>query len=170
MAIPQRASQIPQDKRVTVYYAEGPNGLQTDPKGSRHTEVLDAVGAINVHEGSETTGFGRIEVSLEQVAEWDPDIILVDGKAGYDYILSDSRWQIMRAVRNNNVILIPSQPFDWFDRPPGINRVIGIPWLAKTLYPDVFSDVDLNSLVKEFYSKFYHYNLSDADVRNLMTP
>jgi len=61
-------------------------------------------------------------------------------------------------------------PYPWFDRPPGINRIIGIPWTAKVLYPDTFSDVNLPALTKEFYLKFYHFDLSDNELDSLLDP
>ena len=30
---------------------------------------------------------------------------------------------------------VPNAPFDWFDRPPSVNRLIGTWWLASILYP-----------------------------------
>ncbi|HHP50627.1 MAG TPA: hypothetical protein ENM97_01810 [Moorella mulderi] len=42
--VQEKARNIPPEKRVRVYYAEGPDGLQTDPRGSHHIQVLDLVG------------------------------------------------------------------------------------------------------------------------------
>jgi glutamyl-tRNA synthetase len=42
-----KAEQIPEDERVRVYYAEGAEGLETDPQGSIHTQVLDLVAFDN---------------------------------------------------------------------------------------------------------------------------
>lgn len=166
--IPPRVAQIPESERVKVYYAEGPDGLKTDPKGSRHTRVLDIAGGVNVAEHPIKTGYGRIGVSLEQIVVWDPDVIITSSGGFYKKVFDDPKWQVLRAVRDKRVYLIPYGPFGWFDRPPGINRIIGIPWLAKTLYPEEFKDIDLESEMNEFYSKFYHYELSDADIQNLL--
>ncbi|MDI6813045.1 MAG: ABC transporter substrate-binding protein [Desulfitobacteriaceae bacterium] len=43
-----KAAQIPQDKRLKVYYAEGTKGLETEPDGSMHIETLQVVGGLNV--------------------------------------------------------------------------------------------------------------------------
>ena len=42
----------------------------------------------------------------------------------------------MRAVREKRVYLAPTAPFGWIDRPPSLNRVIGLKWLAGLFYPD----------------------------------
>lgn len=164
------AAQIPAEKRVTVYYAEGPKGLQTDPKGSQHTEVLDLVGGINVADVVMKGGMGMTDVSLEQVLAWNPDVILsrsAEQGGAINAILTDSKWQQIEAVKNNRVYLIPDSPFCWFDRPPSANRIIGVQWLANLLYPETF-DLDMKTEIKEFYSLFYHLDLSDQQVETLL--
>jgi len=42
----------------------------------------------------------------------------------------------LSAVKDHRVYRIPSVPWDWFDRPPSVNRLIGVRWLAQVLYPD----------------------------------
>ena len=46
--------------------------------------------------------------------------------------------------------------------------IIGIPWVAKILYPDKFQNLDLVNEVKEFYSDYYNYQLSDNDANNIL--
>ena len=38
------------------------------------------------------------------------------------------------------------------------------------LITEMFSDLDMPALTREFYSKFYHYDLSDSDVESLLDP
>lgn len=75
----------------------------------------------------------------------------------------------MNAVKNKQVYMVPQSPFSWFENPPGANSILGIAWTAKVLYPDKFQSMDLKSLTKEFYSDFYHYNLTDSEVSNLLS-
>ena len=168
--VTSRVSSIPGSQKVRVYYAEGPKGLQTDPTGSPHAELIDLAGGINIADCAITPGNGRTTVSLEQVTKWSPDVIIVGDPGFYKTIYNDTLWQPIPAVKNHRVYLVPQSPFTWFDRPPGVNRIIGIPWTAKVLYPEKFSDMDLAALTKEFYSKFYHYDLSDNEVNNLLGP
>ncbi|MGB4505229.1 MAG: ABC transporter substrate-binding protein, partial [Syntrophaceticus sp.] len=56
--IQEKSKKIEESERVRVYYAEGAKGLQTDPKGSHHTEVLDLVGGINVADVELKGGMG----------------------------------------------------------------------------------------------------------------
>jgi iron complex transport system substrate-binding protein len=164
------ASRIPESEKRGVYYAEGPKGLMTDPKGSQHSQLIELCGGVNVAQCPIKKGYGRAEVSIEQVLNWDPDVIIAGDPTFYEKIYSNPLWQNITAVKNHDVYLTPLSPFCWFDRPPSVNRIIGIPWTAKMLYPEKFGDMDLNSLTKEFYSKFYHCALSDEEVYEILHP
>lgn len=163
-------SKIPDSKMVRVYYAEGLVGLETDPEGSMHTEVLKMVGGKNVAKIPLPGSYGRGTVSFEQILVWKPELILVcldrghpHGTEHYTNILSHQSWQTIDAVKKGNVYCIPSLPFNWFDRPPSVNRLIGIRWLGNLLYPDYFK-IDIKRETKEFYKLFYHKDLTDDEL------
>jgi iron complex transport system substrate-binding protein len=172
-AVTRAVAKIPPGKRGKVYYAEGLKGLETDPKGSMHTEVLELAGGINVAEVPILKGYGRSAVSWEQLLAWNPEVIIVgyDKEAIngglYQQIRSDSTWGKLKAVRTKRVYQIPSYPFDWFDRPPGVNRIIGVKWLANLLYPG-YVKLDPEAAVQEFYQKFYRRRLTGAEVAELL--
>ena len=166
--VTERAASIPGDERVGVYYAEGPRGLTTDPSGSSHSELIDLCGGRNIADCAITPGMGMTEVSMEQVIAWDPDVILVENPGFYAAVGTDPAWQEITAVKTGRVYLTPRTAFCWFDRPPGINRIIGIPWTAKTLYPDLFRDMDLESLVREYHEIFLHVSLSDDQIHQIL--
>lgn len=161
-------STIPEDQKVRVYYAEGSAGLQTDPSGSSHSQLINLCGGINVAQVPIKQGMGMSDVSMEQVLQWNPDIIITNNPQFYQKVYSDSAWQSLKAVKDHKVYLTPTSPIGWFDRPPGVNTIIGIPWTAKVLYPDKFQNINMTQLTKEFYSEFYHYSLTDSDVKDLL--
>ena len=43
-------------------------------------------------------------------------------------------------------------------------------WMAKTMYPDLFADIDLEQQVKDYYQEIYGVELSDEDVSAMFTP
>ena len=167
------AASIPREKRVRVYYAEGPKGLQTDPAGSYHTEILDLVGAVNVADVPGGSGYGRVTISLEQLIAWNPEVII----SGYEYgqrpdlaldrLTADPAWSQLTAVKKRQVFETPHLPFNWFDRPPSVNRIIGIRWMGNLLYPDHFPG-HLRQETREFYDKFYHVQLTDTQLDELL--
>jgi iron complex transport system substrate-binding protein len=161
-------STIPEDQKVRVYYAEGTAGLQTDPSGSSHSQLINLCGGINVAQVPVKQGMGMSDVSMEQVLAWNPEVIITNNKQFYSSVYSNSSWKDVKAVQDKRVYLTPLSPIGWFDRPPGVNTIIGIPWTAKVLYPDKFQNMNITSLTKEFYSEFYHYNLTDDDIKDLL--
>ncbi|MBP1764360.1 MAG: periplasmic binding protein [Firmicutes bacterium] len=158
---------------VTVYYAEGRRGLETEPRGSWHAEIIEYVGGKNVADPNlpGTTSIGRSPVSMEQVMAWNPEVILIgyfrDGESSsFPSIMNEKEWRDVRAVQDRRVYEIPTGPFNWFDRPPAVSRQIGIRWVANLLYPDVYP-FEFRSEVKRFYSLFYHYQLSEKELDEL---
>jgi iron complex transport system substrate-binding protein len=168
--VTERVASIPDDERVGVYYAEGPRGLTTDPTGSQHSELIELCGGRNIADCAITPGIGMTEVSMEQIIAWDPEVILAGDPGFYATVRTDPLWQDITAVKNGRVYLTPRTAFCWFDRPPGINRIIGIAWTAKVLYPDLFGDMDLEGLVREYHETFIHVSLTDDQIHQILNP
>ncbi|WP_048189700.1 ABC transporter substrate-binding protein [Methanobacterium sp. SMA-27] len=161
------SSTIPDTEKKRVYYARDSTGLMTNPEGSTHTQLIELSGGINVAQVPLTKG--SIGVSMEQILDWNPDVIIASDPSFYNNVYSNPLWQNVKAVKDKQVYLVPNSPFNWFEGPPGANTIIGIPWTAKVLYPDKFKDIDLKNLTKEYYSNFYHFNLTDDQVYNILS-
>jgi iron complex transport system substrate-binding protein len=147
-----------------VYYGRSPSGLQTGGKGSINVEVLDFLGARNAAAEARA---GLATVSFEQVILWDPEVILTTDPNFWKSAWTDPRWRAVKAVAAKRVHLSPHLPFGWFDFPPGANRLLGIWWAGKLLYPKEF-DVDLRAKVTEFHRLFYHREPSAAQLDALL--
>jgi iron complex transport system substrate-binding protein len=139
--ITQRIAFVPREKRPRVYYARGPRGLVTGLGGSINVETIELM-AVNV--AGETHG-GLANVSIEQVLLWNPQVIVTTGR----------------------VHLSPKMPFGWVDFPPSVNRLIGLWWLGKILYPDKFPE-DMRELTRDFYTKFYHRTPTDTQIDHVL--
>jgi iron complex transport system substrate-binding protein len=150
-----------------VYYARGLDGLETALDGSINTEMLGYVGAINVARAADR--HNTASVSLEQVLAWNPEVIVTMDERFYRAVWSNPLWQSVAAVREKRVHLAPRLPFGWFDSPPAVNRLIGVRWLAAALYPDIFSS-DLREATSDFYRRFYHVSLTEAQLDTLLKP
>jgi len=162
-AITGRIADIAAEQRPRVYYARGPRGLVTGLGGSINVETIELI-ARNVAGG---TPGGLANVSIEQVLLWNPDVIVTIDQEFAAAVRSDSSWAAVKAVRDNNVHLSPKLPFGWVDFPPGPNRLIGLWWLAKILYPQRFPE-DLRMLTREFYGRFYHVTPTDAQIDQVL--
>ncbi|NNM72455.1 iron ABC transporter substrate-binding protein [Enterovirga aerilata] len=162
--IAQRVATVPADRRPRVYYARGPRGLETGRGGSINVESLDMLGAVNVAGG---TGGGLATVSLEQVLAWDPEVIVTIDRDFAAFVRQDPAWASVRAVRDGRVHLSPKLPFGWVDFPPSVNRLIGLIWLGKLLYPALFPE-DLVAETRAFYRLFYHVTPSDEGIARVL--
>ena len=149
--------------RPRVYYARGPRGLVTGLGGSINVETIEAL-AQNV--AGENQG-GLANVSIEQVLLWNPDVIITIDQDFAASVRGDPGWASVKAVRDGRVHLSPKMPFGWVDFPPSVNRLIGLRWLAKILYPDKVSE-DIRAQTREFYAMFYHRTPSDAQIDNVL--
>ena len=162
------ASSIPESEKKSVYYASGEDGLSSYASGASHGQLISLVGGKNVADTEVQDSGSELTVSIEQVMKWNPDVIIATDEDFYNNVYSDSKWASVKAVKDHRVYISPQSPFKWFDRPPGANIIIGVPWTAKVIYPDKYSDINMVGATKEFYSNFYHYDLSDDQAKEIL--
>jgi iron complex transport system substrate-binding protein len=159
-----RIDRIPADGRPRVYYARGPRGLETGLGGSINVETIEFLGVRNV--AAERKG-GMATVSVEQVLVWNPDVIITIDRDFAASVRTDPVWAPIKALQAGRVHLSPKLPFGWVDFPPSANRLIGLWWLAKILYPEQFPE-DLRPLTRDFYTRFFHKTPSDAQIEHVL--
>ena len=156
----------PEDERPRVYLARGPDGLETGMKGSINTEIIERAGGRNVaDDGGRTKGL--IRASMEQVIVTNPDTIVTWDRNFFARVSGDPLWQGIDAVQRGRVYLSPTAPFGWIDRPPSLNRMMGLIWMAGLLYPDKWEG-DLREDTRAFYKLYYHVDLSDEQLERLL--
>ena len=72
---------IPEEKKVSVYYAEERDGLATDCDRSYHAELINLSGGRNIYRCEPRDTMGMEKISLEEVIRCDPQVILVKEEA-----------------------------------------------------------------------------------------
>jgi iron complex transport system substrate-binding protein len=161
--ITDRMKTIPENNRKTVFYASNKD-LSTDVNWG--ISFVATSGGVNV-----AKDLGNAQVNPEKLAEWNPDVIIVQGSTDGTYpnkdILTNPQLSGLSAIKNGQVYNVPNGGF-WWCR-PSPESPLGFLWLAKTLYPDTFADVDLKSEMKTFFKKFYRYDLSDQDAEMILS-
>lgn len=165
--------EVPEDKKVRIYYGNGEDSLETAPAGSAHGQIIDMVNAANVADLEMGEG-SRVQISAEQLLAWDPDVIVVNGEPKADMsgasaaetILANPDYASLKAVQNQQVYGTPNAPFSWMDRPMGPNRIVGIRWLSGLIYPE-YLNYNVDEEVKEFFDLFYHVQLTDEQLENI---
>ena len=167
-------SDIPEEKKVSVYFGNGEDSLETAPRGSQHAQILDVINAVNVADLELGDG-SRVQISAEQLLAWDPDVIVVNGEPKADKsgssaaedILSNPDYASLKAVQDQKVYGTPNAPFSWVDRPAGPNRLIGMRWFSALIYPE-YIKCDINEEIHKFFNLFYHVDLSDEQLENVL--
>lgn len=165
--------EVPEDKKVRIYYGNGEDSLETAPAGSAHGQIIDMVNAVNVADLEMGEG-SRVQISAEQLLAWDPDVIVVNGEPKADMsgasaaeaILVNPDYASLKAVQDQQVYGTPNTPFSWMDRPMGPNRIVGIRWLSGLIYPE-YLNYNVDEEVKEFFDLFYHIQLTDEKLENI---
>lgn len=161
------ADRVPAGPGPRVYYAIGGDGCRTVRRDSIHVESLAMLGAINVADVPSGPG-GRVRVTIDDIGRWNPDLVITIDAAFHKAGRGLAGWSDLPAARAGQIHLAPSAFLSWFDYPPSLNRVIGLPWLAALFYPDIFTD-DLADEVREFYELFYGIALNEPEARHLIT-
>lgn len=157
---------IPDSERVNLGYFLGDAGLNTIAKTSYQGQVIDLC-ANNVAVLEKATGSGQgQEVSLEQIALWNPDLIIFAPDSIYDTVADDPAWDGIAAIDNGNFYETPASPYNWLNNPPTVNQVMGMQWLPRLLYPDKF-DTSIADVTKSYYKMFYGYDMSDQEVADM---
>lgn len=142
---------IPEDKKVRVYMANP--DLNTYGSGKYTGLMMQHAGAMNV---AAATVKGARQVSLEQVLQWNPQVIFVQDRYPdvVKEITTDPQWQAIDAVKNHRVWLMPEYAKAWgYPMPEAL--AIGELWMAKKLYPERYKNVDVDAQAQDYYQRFY---------------
>ena len=159
-----------ENKKSLIYVtAIDGNSVSMMGQGSYHADVIDFV-SNNVVPPTVVSGGSGDGYTMEDILQMNPDFIIVaytTDHAYYNTIMTDPMWQSLPAVQNGNVYEAPNGPYNWMGGPPSVHRLLSMIWIGNLLYPDVF-DYNVDDRVKEFYSLFFHYDLTDEELDELM--
>lgn len=153
---------IAEADRPTILYLLGDAGQNVMAKGSFQAGVVDMVANnVAVVEKASGSGTGN-ESSLEQIANWNPQMIVFAPQSVYDSVASDPAWATLDAVASGNYYEVPGAPYNWLSGPPSVNQLMGMQWLAHLCYPDAF-DSSMQDVVTDYYETMYDYDLSQSE-------
>ncbi len=156
--------EIAEEDRPTVLHGNSVYTCTLDGTGTIIDTWINAAGGRNAV--SDATSDATTQFSLEQIIEWNPDVIITGQPDEVEQILSDPDWASIAAVQNGQVYVNPKGVFGW-DR-YGVEELLQIQWAAALLHPDLFPDLDIEQKVKDFYSTYLNYELTDEEVKLIM--
>ena len=145
---------------VRLYHAVN-EAVRTDYRGSYCAEWIAHTGVTNVslESGALNMEGNKAYTTLEQIYAWNPDLIICNEAQVDDYILSDAKWVGLSAVQTGRVYQIPIG-ITRMGHPTSLETPLALLWLTKLLYPDTF-DLDFDKELRDFYSTFFGFTLSD---------
>lgn len=170
----KRVSGIPASKRARVFFLFQYSDTTITTSGRLFFGQwwADAIGAVNVAEELKTDN--SVNVNMEQIYKWNPGIIFMTNftsahpKDLYKNAVGTYDWRKISAVQNKKVYKMPLGIYRSYT--PGADTPMTLLWLAKTVYPDLFSDIDFNQQVKSYYKKVFGVELTKKQVDSIFAP
>lgn len=164
----KRVAHLSDDQKPDVLLLQGARSdnaysFKIAPDSWLQTWVVELVGGNPVWKGSNKASSGWSVVTFEQIASWDPDLIVTisyntPSSIYRDAILDSPVWKELDAVRNGKVYASPSDLMNYIQ--PVASWILGAQWLAKTIHPELFSDLDMDREIRSFYADFYGIDAS----------
>ena len=146
-------------EKVDLLYVTGEEGLNVIARGSYHAEVIDMLcNNLAVVDEPSSKGTGN-EVDMEQVLNWNPAAVIFAPGSIYSTVADNENWQTIPAIRDGRYYEVPMGPYNWMGFPPSVQRILGMQWMAKVLYPDA-ADYDMYETTQTYFQLFYHCDLT----------
>lgn len=159
-----------QKPNALMMYQLSEQAITVGGKNFFGNQWLNATGANDVAEDEVT---GRKDINMEQIYEWNPDIIYltnftpIQPEDLYNNTIPGQDWSSVDAVKNKQVYKIPLGIYRWF--PPSGDAPLMLKWLANNNQPELFN-YDMNAEIKSYYKDFYDFNVTDEEVEQILHP
>ncbi len=172
--IGEAVSAIPAEKEklnvLHIFYSDrgGSVSFNVAPDSWIQIKLITMAGGNPVWKNSNPGG-GWLVVGFDQIAAWDPDIVLVTSYFG-DLVqakanLADNNfWKLLKAVENKHIYAVPEDFLSW-DQPDS-RWILGLFWMATKFSPEAAKI--LNGKFNEIYTEFYHlYGLREDQIAEI---
>ena len=169
--VEERIASVPEDKRpsgmILWKYQEGTPIVAG--KGTFGDFWLKRLKVKNVAE--EAKGYAKVNV--EQIYSWNPDVFYLDGPGllniktedVYNNSVEGFDFSNLKSVKDKRVYNSKLGMWNWLTPNPDAPLVLA--WLASETYPDAFKDYDLKKVIKDYYQKWYNYELTDEQIEDM---
>lgn len=169
--VEERIAKVPDEKRpsgmILWKYQEGTPIVAG--KGTFGDFWLKRLKVKNVAE--EAKGYAKVNV--EQIYSWNPDVFYLDGPGllniktedVYNNSVEGFDFSNLKSVKDKRVYNSKLGMWNWLTPNPDAPLVLA--WLASETYPDAFKDYDLKKVIKDYYQKWYNYELSDEQIEDM---
>jgi len=171
--VAERLENVPEEERPRSLILANYNESALVGGGTQSADYwIRYSGGINV--GVEL-GNSTAPINLEQVYEWDPDIIFLNSFSAFtaDDILNSTAaeghdWSGLKAVQEGKVYKIPLGTYYWFATT--YDSPLMMLWMAMKQCPEQFEDIDFDQYVKDHYKATYGIDLTDEQLDTIYNP
>lgn len=128
---------------------------------------LEMSGLVNVADDLS----GEKEVSMEQIYQWNPDIIYIFmGEPAINYIngIKGQNWAMVKAVQEQRVYDVPKGMFSW--AAPCADSPLMVQWMVTKNYPTLFPAELFEKQLRSYYQNHYQLTLSEQMIRSILGP
>ena len=172
--VQERVKDIPDAERARAFFLFQYNDSTIMTSGQLFFGQwwADAIGAVNV--ANELATDNSVTVNLEQVYDWNPDIIFMTNFNTfqpddlYNNTVGTYDWSGIQAVQDQRVYKMPLGMYRSYT--PGIDTPITLLWMAKTTYPTLFEDIDVTQRAIDYYETVFGVTLTPEQVESIFAP
>ena len=172
--VQERVKDIPDAERARAFFLFQYNDSTIMTSGQLFFGQwwADAIGAVNV--ANELATDNSVTVNLEQVYDWNPDIIFMTNFNTfqpddlYNNTVGTYDWSGIQAVQDQRVYKMPLGMYRSYT--PGIDTPITLLWMAKTTYPTLFEDIDVTQRAIDYYETVFGVTLTSEQVESIFAP
>jgi iron complex transport system substrate-binding protein len=173
--VQSRLADLPPSQRPTVVHIASYPPLVIDGGPSIMGEWIKLGGGVDA---AGAVAGSHVTITMEQLLAWDPDVLIVETPGGDQALVAGSGqsvvaalshapgWQQLRAVRSGRIHVNPQGMYPWERYGP--EEALQIQWIAKTLHPERFRDLDMRAEARQFYRTFFGYSLSEPDLDQVL--
>jgi len=148
-----------------VYVTDSADGLSPVFTDFAAAEIFAWLGLANV--AGQLDDAKTLPITFTQVRQWQPDAIFALNPALRAQVGPDTLWQDLKAVRDGKVYSAPKLPFDWVARPPSVNRLLGLVWVAMVLSP-ADQRPGFERDLRELFGALLHRELDSGELEALL--
>ena len=173
--VQERVKDIPEEEKKSILflYNYDDNQIITSGKHFFGQYWADAIGGRNAAEEVEAENSNAV-ISMEQVYQWDPDVILITNFTTaqpddlYNNTIGGNDWSSVKAVTDGQVYKMPLGTYRSYT--PSADTPVTFLWMAKTVYPELFEDIDITTEVRDYYQELYGVTLTDEQIDRMYNP
>ncbi len=173
--VQERVKDIPEEEKKSILFLYQYDDKQMITSGKHFFGQYwaDAVGGKNAAEEVQAENSNAV-INMEQVYQWNPDIIMITNFTTaqpddlYNNTIGSNDWSSVKAVEEQQVYKMPLGTYRSYT--PSTDTPVTFLWMAKTVYPELFEDIDITAEVKDYYQEMYGVALTDEQVDLMYNP